>query len=181
MRDTRMNYQILRIFRCFGAAAVLLFLYAGPLYAAVGVGVLDFELKDITSNPNIPEETARAATLKPELERALQQRHYDIIPVTSDQQTNATKGTGYLFDHPDEAAVLGETNGSRFIIIGRINKPSFLFVNFQARLVDVKTKKVVNDFIVEVKGQHIKLTGKGIQRLAQQIDEGIQRYLGTGQ
>jgi len=38
------------------------------------------------------------------------------------------------------------------------------------------TKKVVNDFVVEVKGRHIKLTGKGIQRLAQQVDEGIQRY-----
>jgi hypothetical protein len=44
--------------------------------------------------------------------------------------------------------------------------------------VDVKTKNVVNDFVVEVKGQHIKLTGKGIQRLAQEVDEGIQRYPG---
>jgi len=173
-----MNDQTSRTFRYFGVAAALLFLYADPLQAAVGIGVLDFELKDITSNPNIPEETARAATLKPELERALQQRHYDIIPVTNDQQTNATKGVGYLYDHPDEAAALGETTGARFIIVGRVSKPSFLFVHFLARLVDVKTKQAVNDFVVEVKGQHIKLTGKGIQRLAQEVDEGIQRYPG---
>ncbi|WNV05586.1 DUF2380 domain-containing protein [Candidatus Methylospira mobilis] len=173
-----MSRRIPRIFRCLGIAAALLFLYTGPLHAGVGIGVLDFELKDITSNPNTPDETARAATLKPELERALQQCRYDIVPITAEQQTGAAKGAGYLYDHPDEAAVLGETIGARFIVVGRISKPSFLFVHFLARLVDVKTQKIVGDFVVELKGKHIELTGKGIQRLAQQVDEGIRRYLG---
>lgn len=172
-----MNIRTPDISRSFGLIAVLLFLFASPASAAAGIGIPDFELKDITSNPNIPEEVARTATLKPALEHALRQRHYDIIQITSEQQTAASKGGGYLYDYPDEAAALGETAGARFIVVGRVSKPSFLFVHFMARLVDVKTKKVVNDFVVEVKGQHMKLTGKGIQRLAQEIDEGIQAYL----
>ncbi|MGZ8975713.1 MAG: hypothetical protein ACXW17_21065, partial [Methylomagnum sp.] len=52
-------------------------------------------------------------------------------------------------------------------------KASYLFVYFQAHLIDTRTQRRVGDYYVEVKGQQQKITPKGIARLAEQIDEGL--------
>lgn len=55
------------------------------------------------------------------------------------------------------------------VAAGRIG----LFVYFKAHVINTKTKRLVGDLLVEVKGQQKNITPKGIARLAEQIDETI--------
>ena len=68
---------------------------------------------------------------------------------------------GYLFDHTEVAAQLGERSGVDWIAVGRVHKPSFLFAYLKVRLVNTRTRRVVGDFVVEVKGYLKKLTERG--------------------
>jgi hypothetical protein len=142
------------------------------------IAILDFELNDIslgTSPDSInPEEIGRTKLLKPLLSQALAARDgYTIVPIDEEAQRIANAGFGYLFDHHDSAAELGQKFDADWIVVGRNHKASFLFVYFQAHLINTKTKRLVGDFRVEVKGQQKKITPKGVARLAEQIDETI--------
>jgi len=143
---------------------------------SVPIAVLDFELNDLTLNPNTADELERTASIKPLLNDALARRYgYQIIEVNSKSQENANAGFGYLFDHHAVAAQLGQDAGAEWIIVGRVHKASFLFVYFMVHVINAKTEQLVGDLIVEVKGPQRKLTIKGVENLAEQIAETIQR------
>jgi hypothetical protein len=141
------------------------------------IAVLDFELNDVTSNPGVAEEVERTASLKRMLEESLSVKGYRIAAIDRAAQADANKGFGYLWDHSDEAAALGKN--SEFVVVGRLHKPSFLFVYLMAHLIDTRTGHVVGDFIVEVKGQQQNFTSRGVEALARQIDTRLQSVSGS--
>ncbi|WP_367025855.1 DUF2380 domain-containing protein [Methylococcus sp. ANG] len=169
----------MRLFLPCLVAVQLLFL--SPITTLAGdarVAVLDFELNDLTlnltPNPVNPEEVERTASIKPLLQKALEAKGgYKIVDIDLETQDKADAGFGYLFDHHDVAAELGQNFDADWIIVGRIHKASFLFVYFKAHLINTKTKRLVGDYTVEVKGQQKKITPKGVERLVEQIDETI--------
>jgi hypothetical protein len=140
----------------------------------VRIAVLDFELNDLTLDPNNPDEVARTASIKPELERTLAAQYgYQIVPIDLKAQASADRSVGYLFDHPDADAELARSAGARWIAVGRVHKASFLFVYLKVHLVDASSGAPVADLIVEVKGPQKKLTIRGVENLAGQIAEAI--------
>lgn len=163
---------------CFTALALCFFAsLAGAEDSPIAV--LDFALNDLTPNfspdPANREEAARTASIQPLLVKALQDKGgYRIVTISRDAQTKADAGFGYLWDHDDAAADLGRAHGADWIVVGRNHKPSYLFVYFQAHLIDTRTQRRVGDFYVEVKGQQQKITPKGVARLAEQIDTALQ-------
>ncbi|NMM25784.1 MAG: DUF2380 domain-containing protein [Glaciimonas sp.] len=169
------NYM--RLF--FACLVAIQLLFLSPITTFAGdarVAVLDFELNDLTLNltPNNPEEVGRTASIKPLLQKALEAKGgYKIVDIDLETQNKANTGFGYLFDHHDVAAGLGQNFKADYIIVGRIHKASFLFVYLKAQLINTKTKQLVGDYTVEVKGQQKKITPKGVERLAEQIDETI--------
>lgn len=139
------------------------------------VAVLEFDLKDVTLTAHDPQELERTASIKPLLQGALEkQGEYEMVLVNKNAQTEYDPGFGYLFNHHDVAADLGEKYGAEYVVVGRVHKPSALFAYLMAHLVDVKTKSLIGDYIVEVKGPQIKITEKGVETLAKQIHETIQ-------
>ncbi len=157
------NFYILAIL------ASLIFTF--PAHSDTRIAILDFEVKDLTLYPRIKEEKERAASMKPMLQKILKAKGaYELININSDAQYEANKGTGYLFDHHDVVAELGQQFGADFVLMGRVHKASHLFVYFMAHLVDVKTQQLIGNYVVEVKGPQKKLTIKGLESLAEQID-----------
>jgi hypothetical protein len=143
---------------------------AHPSLANPRIAVLNFELNDITSLPNSVQEQQRTATMRPLLEHALMQKgNYDIIPINADVQTAANSGFGYLFRHHDLAAKLGKQFGADWVIVSQHSKPSFLFSYLIADLVEVKTGSLVTRFDIELKGNHAKVTQRGIDALADKV------------
>jgi len=151
--------------------ALLLSLGCVNAAAETRIAVLDFELKDLTLAPRIPAEIERTATVKPLLENELKNSGYTIVSLPQDAQLSATSGTGYLFDHHDVAAQLGSQYGADYVVVGRLHKPSFLFVYLMAHLIDVSNGKLIGDYISEVKGGEKKLTPKGVESLAVKIND----------
>ncbi|MGZ8226294.1 MAG: DUF2380 domain-containing protein [Methylococcaceae bacterium] len=135
------------------------------------IAVLDFELKDLTLLPGTPAEIARTASVKPLLEEELKKSGYEIVAISPDAQQLASSGVGYLFDHSDAAAQLGRQYNVDYVLVGKLHKPSFLFVYLMAQLVDVKKQQSVGDYISEVKGGEKKLTLKGVESLAVKITD----------
>lgn len=142
-----------------------------PANAQPKIAVLDFELKDLTLLPGIPEEVERTASVKPMLEEGLTKSGFGIVHIPLDAQTRATSGFGYLFDHHDLSAELAKEYGADYVIVGRLHKPSFLFIYLMAHLVDVKHGRLIADYLSEVKGSHKKLTRKGVEDLTVKINE----------
>jgi len=153
------------------SASLFTFLLLFALYcnAAPRIAVLDFELKDLTPAPYIPAEIARTASIKPLLEQELAKEGYPIVQIDHRAIAEAAAGPGYLFDHHDLAAELGRTVDADYVVVGRLHKPSYLFVYLMAHLVDVRQGKLVGDYISEVKGSDKKLTLKGVESLARKI------------
>ena len=155
----------------------LSWLAAMSAYAAEpSIAILDFELNDLTlnltANPVNPEEVERTASIQPMLQKALEAKGgYKIIDIDLKTQEKANAAFGYLYDHNDVAAELGQSVGADWIVVGRIHKASFLFVYLKAQLINTKTKQLVDIYSVEIKGQQKKITPKGVNRLAQQISE----------
>lgn len=150
---------------------VILLLLSGPAGAGTPIAVLDFELNDITSLPNTPAERIRTVSIKPLLEEALVQRGaYQIIPISPAAQEMANSGFGYLFRFDEQAVKLGEQSGADWVIVGQHSKPSYLFSYLMAHLIDVRTKKRVADFDIELKGNHETVTRHAVKRLAEKID-----------
>lgn len=161
------------------AIIALAFVFAFPAGADTPIAVLDFELNDLTANPGTPEELERTASLRPLLEKSLAARgDYRVIGVDRATQAAASQSTGYLWDYPDEAAALGKSSEARYVLVGKVTKPSFLFVYFEVRLIDVNTGKAVGDFYVEVKGQQTRFTPKGIEKLSLRIDAALRSIRG---
>lgn len=154
-----------------------MFIFIGliPHYAEAkpSVAVLDFELRDLTLLPRTPEEISRTANVKILLEAELKKSGYDIISIPLAAQAEANSSFGYLFDHHDLAAQLGQKYQADYVLVGRLHKPSFLFVYLMGHLVDVKKQALLADFSSEVKGGDKKLTGKGVEDLAVKINNAL--------
>ncbi len=154
----------------------LVFLFTFNVSAQPKIAVLDYELKDLTLKPGIPEEVERTRSVKPMLEEELQKASFTIVSIPLEAQKQATAGFGYLFDHHDLAAKLGQQYGADYVLVGRLHKPSFLFVYLMAHLVDVKQQRLVADYLSEVKGGDKKLTRKGVESLVVKINETLQGF-----
>ena len=164
-------------FKLFGAQLIsLTLLFSPPLVAsAAGIAVLDFELNDLTLNPNVVEETERTATLRPLLVEQLTDHHnITVIANPASAKVEADKGQGYLFDRPALVAKIGREIGVDWVVSGRLHKASFLFVYLKAQLINTQTDQVAADFVVEIKGPQKKLTKKGIESLARQINSALE-------
>jgi hypothetical protein len=158
------------------AIVLLLVLLSGSAYAAQRIAVLNFELNDITSLPNTPAELQRTASMGPLLIRALSRAgDYEIVAVDADTQKSANAGIGYLFRFHDLAAQLGHQLGVDWIIVSQHSKPSFLYSYLMAHLIRVKTQTLSASFDIELKGNHEKVSQRGINRLADKIGEAIER------
>jgi len=156
------------------AAVSLLVLFSFPAFAGTRIAVLDFELNDLTLMPRTPEELERTASVAALLREALTKKGgYELVAIDSDSQNEADGSFGYLFDHPHVAAELGRRFGVDWVAVGRVHKPSFLFAYLKVHLVNVKTERIVGDYVVEVKGYLKKLTERGTASLANQIDQTI--------
>ncbi|MGH8582715.1 MAG: DUF2380 domain-containing protein [Gammaproteobacteria bacterium] len=157
-----------------GVVLVLLLAYGAELYAAPAIAVLDFELNDLTLKPRTAEELARTASIAPLLRRALVgQQGYRVVSIDPAHYAAANAGFGYLFEHTDSAAALGRAHGAEWLVVGRVHKPSFLFVYLKARLIEVARERLAGDYSVEIKGDLSKLNARGAQRLAEQIGTAI--------
>jgi len=152
-------------------AILLLF----PVAATAGsVLVLEFELNDLTLNPDITAETERTKTLRPLLVDQLSNEHQHLIPENPPSaELEANKGAGYLFDRPQVAAGIGREVGADWVVTGRLHKASFLFVYLKAQLINAETGAVAADFVVEIKGPQKKLTRKGVETLALQVHDAM--------
>ena len=78
---------------------------------------------------------------------------------------------GYLFDHHDIAAQLAKKYNADYVLVGRLHKPSFLFVYLLVHVIDVKQQTMVADYSTEVKGSEKKLTRKGVESLVDKIND----------
>jgi TolB-like protein len=168
-------------FKPFGTRLIgLTLLLTFPLVAsATNIAVLEFELNDLTLNPNLVEEAERTATLRPLLVEQLSDHHgITVIANPPSARVEANKGQGYLFDRPALVAKIGREIGVDWIVSGRLHKASFLFVYLKAQLINTQTDQVAADFVVEIKGPQKKLTKKGIESLARQINAALET-LGT--
>lgn len=149
---------------------------SGSVYAGIKIAILDFELNDITSLPNTPAEQLRTASIKPLLEQAIRNSgDYDIIQIPLDEQKSANFGFGYLFRFHDVAAQLGKKFGADWIIVGQHSKPSFLFSYLIAKIINVEKQRISQEFDIELKGNHVKVTERGVIRLAEKINDEISR------
>jgi len=140
------------------------------VYAVSRVAVLEFELKDMTLAPGVPAEIKRTASIKPLLEGELRSAGYEVVAIPLAAQQNADSGIGYLFDHGDVAAQLGQKYGADYVLVGRLHKPSFLFAYVMGNLVRVADGKWVGQFISESKGPNAELTIKAVESLMVKID-----------
>jgi hypothetical protein len=144
--------------------------------ASERVAVLDFELNDITSLPNTPEEQRRTASIRPLLEQSLRESgDYEIIHINARDQTAANSSFGYLYRFPELAAKLGESVGADWVIVGQHSKPSFLFSYLLANVVHVKNRSIAVSYAIELKGSHEKVTQKGVQSLASKIHKSLEQ------
>jgi hypothetical protein len=149
------------------AMTLLLFSNAG---AAPRIAILNFELNDITSLPNTPQEKLRTASMQPLLEQAISQSgDFEIIHIKTEDQIAANSSFGYLFRFNDLAAKLGEQYGADWIVVSQHSKPSFLFSYLMAHVINIKTQTLVASYDIELKGNHEKVTQRGVSSLAKKI------------
>lgn len=165
-----MGYRINTLIRKI-MFSVILCLISLDGFAGQRIAVLDFELKDLTLAPGIPAEVERTASIRVMLEDELMKAGYEVVPVSSQAQQQANAGTGYLFDHSDVAAKLARQVGADYILVGRLHKPSFLFVYLMGHLVSARDSQLIGNYVSEIKGSDKKLTLKGVESLAVKIDK----------
>jgi hypothetical protein len=150
--------------------------FNGAAHASVRIAVLNFELNDITSMPNTPDELVRTATFRPLLEQAISRAgDYEIIHINISEQAAANAGFGYLFKFHDVAAALARQWNADWVVVGQHSKPSFLFSYLMAYLVNVKKPDLSARYAIELKGTHEKVTRRGIDALAKKIHASINR------
>ena len=159
-----------------GIILSLLVLASNMAQAASRIAILDFELNDITSLPNTSQEQRRTAAIRPLLEQAITRLgDVEIVHIDAADLAAANSSVGYLFRFNDLAAKLGEHFGTDWVIVGQHSKPSFLFSYLLAHLIDVKNRKLAADFAIELKGNHEKVTRRGVRSLAKKIHASIHK------
>lgn len=138
--------------------------------------ILDFELNDLTLNPDTTKEEARVKTLRPLLKEELESTYsYTIATLDQTLRDKEDKGRGYIFDRPEVSARMARAAGANWVVSGRLHKASFLFVYLKAQLINADTGNIASDFVVEIKGWQPKLTKKGVDALALQIDNSLKK------
>jgi hypothetical protein len=138
--------------------------------AAPRIAILNFELNDITSLPNTPQELLRTASIQPLLEQAISQSgDYEIVQIKTKDQQAANSSFGYLFRFNDLAAKLGEQYNTDWIVVSQHSKPSFLFSYLMAHVINVKTQTLAASYAIELKGNHEKVTQHSVKSLANKI------------
>jgi hypothetical protein len=153
-----------------GIILSIMLLSSNIAYAAPRIAILNFELNDITSLPNTPQEKLRTASIRPLLEEAISQTgDYEIIHINPEAQLAANSSFGYLFRFNDLAAKLGEQFGADWIVVSQHSKPSFLFSYLLAHVINVKTQTLAASYDIELKGNHEKVTQRGVRSLANKI------------
>lgn len=149
----------------------ILLVFSVNVNAEIRIAVLPFELNDITSLAYTKPEKIRTATFKPLLEHAmLKQGSYKIQPVSIDEYKEENAGLGYLFRFDDIAARLGKKLGADWIIVSQHSKPSFLYSYLISHVINVKTGRRVARYDVELKGNHHKVSERGVKRLSREIN-----------
>lgn len=157
-------------------ALVMSLLLLSSADAASRIAILNFELNDITSLPNTQQEQQRTASIRPLLEQAISQTgDYEIIHINTEAQAAANSSFGYLFRFNDLAARLGEQFGADWIVVGQHSKPSFLVSYLKAHVINVKTHTLAASYAIELKGNHDKVTQRGVKSLANKIHTLINR------
>ncbi|HEY5141004.1 MAG TPA: DUF2380 domain-containing protein [Methylococcales bacterium] len=78
--------------------------------------------------------------------------------------------TCYLFRFDDLAAKLGEQYGTDWIIADQHSKPSFLYSYLIAHVINAKTQTLAVTYAIELKGNHEKVTQRGVKSLAMKIN-----------
>ncbi|MGR9088671.1 MAG: DUF2380 domain-containing protein [Gammaproteobacteria bacterium] len=154
-------------------ASLALCLMSGVASTETRIAILDFELKDLTLAPGIPEEIERTASVRPLLEAELKKAGYVIINIDPDSRNSADAGVGYLYDHTDAAAKLGRRFDADYILVGRLHKPSFLFAYLMGRLIRTDDAGLIGDFVSEAKGPSRRITAKAVESLAVKIDKAL--------
>jgi hypothetical protein len=156
----------------------ILFLSGNTADANQRIAVLAFELNDITSLPNTPQEQIRTASIQPLLEAAIRQadNSYEIIPINPQTQSVANGSFGYLFRFHDLAAKLGAQANADWVIVGQHSKPSFLFSYLMVHVINVKSEKLAASIDIELKGNHETVTQHGVRSLAEKINGVIATY-----
>lgn len=156
--------------RFFIALSITALLFSTSLCASTSLAVLDFELSDLTQVDDNGKEVKRAASLAPMLRDILANAHgYTSVAIPSETYQSANQGFGYLFDHADAAAQLGQTLGADWVVNSRLHKPSFLFSYLISQVVNVKTGLAYPELIVEIKGQQEKMDRRGVDKMAGKI------------
>ncbi len=167
--------------KLIGLILIAYLAFSHPVNAAPRIAVLNFELRDITTLPNTPDELIRTASMKPLLEQALSDLgNYEVIQISVNEQKAANAGVGYLFNFDEVAARLGRQSGADWVVVGRHSKGSFLYSYVMAHLIDVKTESLAGNYSVELKGTHQKVTERGINALAKKLSARIIRLSGSG-
>jgi hypothetical protein len=162
--------------KLIGLILVVYLVLSHPVNAAPRIAVLNFELRDITTLPNTPDELARTASMKPLLEQAISELgDYEIVQININEQNAATAGVGYLFNFDEIAAKLGRQSGADWVVVGRHSKGSFLYSYLMAHLINVKTESLAGNYSVELKGTHQKVTERGVNALAKKLTSRIMR------
>ena len=131
--------------------------------------VLDFELHDFTQLPAPAAELTRTQTAQGILAAALQTAGYALVAIDKNLQNQANQGFGYLVSHPDKAAELGKTLQADYVLVGRVQKPSYLFAYLMVQVVEVKTGKQLAEFSREAKGEAIEATRRALLQIAADI------------
>lgn len=171
-----MNFTVATVVRRVLAMALIIVCFGSARALAlepVSVLVLDFELNDLTLNPATEFEEKRVKTLRPLLTAKLEENlGYKIAELSQDRRDEEDRGKGYIFDRPEVSAKMARAASADWVVTGRLHKASFLFVYLKSQLID-PSAQVRADFVVEIKGWEPRLTEKGIDALALQIDESI--------
>lgn len=166
----------MNILKATALALAMILLLSNTVNAAQRIAVLNFELNDITSLPNTPQEQLRTASMQPLLEQAISQSgDYEIVHINAAAQAAANSSFGYLFRFNDLAAKLGEQFGADWIVVSQHSKPSFLFSYLMTHLINVKNQTLAASYDIELKGNHEKVTQRGVKSLANQIHTSINK------
>lgn len=94
--------------KLIGLILVVYLAFSHPVKAAPRIAVLNFELRDITTLPNTPDELTRTATMKPLFEQVISNLGgYEIVQININEQNADIAGAGYLFNFDEKVRPCG--------------------------------------------------------------------------
>jgi hypothetical protein len=110
--------------------------------------VVDFNLRDVSPIPDVPQEIERTALIDSVIKRTLTENGYELMKPCAELVQASKQAIGYLFDRPELAGSIGGTCGADYVLIGQTWKPSFLFVFPRVKLVDTRKNLKREQFLV---------------------------------